>query len=112
MVELRGLFTAYLEQLQTQEGPEMEALMVQALEAADLLDGAIALHKVRGERAWEQPAMPFPPRALPAGSKQGGPQRSGALCQLSIALRTKRPPSSCADTTGSGWGGAAWRLPA
>ncbi len=48
--ELRGLFTAYLEQLQTVDGEDMELLMVQALEAVDLLDGVIALHKVRGRR--------------------------------------------------------------
>ncbi|GFH23665.1 uncharacterized protein HaLaN_21311 [Haematococcus lacustris] len=43
--ELRSLFTAYLEQLQAQDGPEMEVLMVQALEAADTLDNCIALSK-------------------------------------------------------------------
>jgi hypothetical protein len=29
------------------EGPDMEELLVQALEATDMLDGALALQKVR-----------------------------------------------------------------
>ena len=49
MRELRTLFNAYLEQLGGLEGPEVEVLMCQALEAADELDGVIALQKVR---AW------------------------------------------------------------
>lgn len=49
--ELRGLFDAYLEQMQGMagSGPEVEALMIRALEAVDMLDGALALHKVGGD---------------------------------------------------------------
>jgi hypothetical protein len=63
VVELRGLFTAYLEQLQSHEGPEMEVLMVQALEATDLLDGCISLHKVGGPPGWKAVDV-GPPRLL------------------------------------------------
>ncbi|GAX80931.1 hypothetical protein CEUSTIGMA_g8366.t1 [Chlamydomonas eustigma] len=45
--ELRELFNAYLEQIGAMEGPDMEQLLVQALEATDMLDGAISLQKVR-----------------------------------------------------------------
>lgn len=44
--ELRDLFHAYLEQMQTMSGPEIELLVVQALEASDMLDGALSLQEV------------------------------------------------------------------
>lgn len=44
--ELRELFNAYLEQISAIEDPAVEVLLVQALEAVDMLDGAIALQKV------------------------------------------------------------------
>ena len=52
--ELRELFNAYLEQISAIEDPAVEVLLVQALEAVDMLDGAIALQKVRkgGVEAW------------------------------------------------------------
>ncbi len=46
VVELRGLLTMYLEQLQSYDGPDVEQLMVKALEAADSLDAVITLQKV------------------------------------------------------------------
>ncbi|GLI61839.1 hypothetical protein VaNZ11_004346 [Volvox africanus] len=44
--ELRSLFDAYLEQLQSMSGePEVEDIMIKALEAVDMLDGALALQQ-------------------------------------------------------------------
>ena len=46
--DLRSLFTAYLEQLQSMTGADMEALMIRALQATDLLDNSISLQRVGG----------------------------------------------------------------
>lgn len=46
MRELRELFNAYLEQISAIEDPAVEVLLVQALEAVDMLDGAVALQQV------------------------------------------------------------------
>lgn len=43
----RGLFEAILAQLGELKGPDVEALTKQALEAVDMLDGALALERVR-----------------------------------------------------------------
>ncbi|KAG2497188.1 hypothetical protein HYH03_004777 [Edaphochlamys debaryana] len=62
--ELRTLFDAYLEQLQAlaggpQGGAEVDAAMLRALEAADMLDGALALSKdvASNQRELEQQAV-------------------------------------------------------
>ena len=48
MKDQRKRFESYMDQLGELKGPEVEALMQQALEAVDLLDNALALEKVRG----------------------------------------------------------------
>lgn len=51
--ELRTLFDAYLEQLQSMSGePLVDEIMITALEAVDMLDGALALQKVRAAELW------------------------------------------------------------
>ncbi|GIL75610.1 hypothetical protein Vretimale_15135 [Volvox reticuliferus] len=57
--ELRGLFDAYLEQLQSMSGePQVDEMMIKALEAVDMLDGALALQKdvASNQREIEQQA--------------------------------------------------------
>lgn len=44
--DLRSLLGAYLEQLQGMEGGDAEVLLMQALEAADMLDNTLALEQV------------------------------------------------------------------
>lgn len=46
--DLRSLLGAYLEQLQGMEGGDAEVLLMQALEAADMLDNTLALEQVGG----------------------------------------------------------------
>lgn len=45
--ELKSLFVAYLDQMQQMSGPEIDDLITKALEASDMLDGALALQQVR-----------------------------------------------------------------
>ncbi len=93
--ELRGLFDAYLEQMQGMagSGPEVEALMIRALEAVDMLDGALALHKVGGDvcyqgcvlawgRGQEGRGVADPRAGRRAGAAQGGGScaLAGGLC--------------------------------
>jgi hypothetical protein len=53
---MRGMFTAYLEQLGALEGPDLEELMCSALAAVDQLDNALTLVKV-GRGGGPPPAL-------------------------------------------------------
>mmetsp|Transcript_32751 Transcript_32751/g.72344 ORF Transcript_32751/g.72344 Transcript_32751/m.72344 type:complete len:639 (-) Transcript_32751:491-2407(-) len=85
--ELRELFTAYLEQMSAMEGAEMEVLLVQALEAADLLDGALALQK---DVALNQQELS---RTAPAaGSSGAAPAGAAAAGAAAGAAAAAAPP--------------------
>lgn len=118
--ELRDLFSAYLEQISTMEDPQMEVLLVQALEAVDMLDGAIALQKDVALNQQEfaaasatsprdtSPAPSPVPATAAAAAPAPAPETNSdliALDELSDALTaTQAAASSSGAGTGSGTG--------
>ncbi|GLC49356.1 hypothetical protein PLESTB_000210800 [Pleodorina starrii] len=96
--ELRTLFDAYLEQLQTmaasggEPGVEVEAVIIRALEAVDMLDGALSLQKdvACNQRELEQRAT------AAAGPSAAGPSATLrdliSLDDLAEALLPQPPP--------------------
>ncbi|PNW74097.1 hypothetical protein CHLRE_13g585100v5 [Chlamydomonas reinhardtii] len=84
--ELRGLFDAYLEQLQAlmssgQGGPDVEAALMRALEAGDMLDGALALAQdvSTNQRELEQ-------QAVAGGGASGGGANPAAAAAAAVDL--------------------------
>ncbi|GFR52704.1 hypothetical protein Agub_g15333 [Astrephomene gubernaculifera] len=92
--ELRGLFDAYLEQMQSMSDPAVEATLIRALEAVDLLDGALALQKdvASNQLELEQQAT--------AGSGSGGAAAAAAAGRPSGAAAPAPATAAGASTQG------------